>query len=171
MFKAIGIICILIGCVGWGNMKIRQERERIRHLHTMRRILERMRTEIAYGKHTLPEICLMLAEMNDICYQKCFRRIYEAAAEGGSGLPELWRAEFQAFLKDQPLQEEERELFAGLPDRLGFQEETGQAESIGRLEALLAQKGGQAEEGCENRTKMIRSASILTGLLLTIWLL
>lgn len=74
-------------------------------------------------------------------------------------------------MKDQPLQEEERELFARLPDRLGFQEETGQAESIGRLEAFLAQKVGQAEEGCENKTKMIRSVSILTGLLLTIWLL
>lgn len=171
MFKAIGIICILIGCVGWGNMRIRQERERIRHLHTMRHILERIRTEIAYGKHTLPEICLMLTEINDMCYGKCFQRICEASAANGSGLPELWKAEFQAFLKDQPLQEEERELFARLPDRLGFQEETGQAESIGRLEAFLAQKVGQAEEGCENKTKMIRSVSILTGLLLTIWLL
>lgn len=171
MFKAIGIICILIGCVGWGNRKIGQERERIRQLHTMRRILERIRAEIAYGKHTLPEICLMLTEINDIRYQKCFQRIYQAESVSGSGLPALWKAEFEAFLKDQPLQEEERELFVGLPDRLGFQEETGQAESIGRLEELLAQKAGYAEEGCENKTKMIRSVSILTGLLLTIWLL
>lgn len=171
MFKAVGIICILIGCVGWGDMRIRQERERIRQLCMMRRILERIRTQIAYGKHTLPEICLMLTEINDIRYQNCFRRIYEAAAENGSSLPALWKTEFQAFLEEQPLQEEEREVFVGLPDRLGFQEETGQAESIGQAEAFFAQRAGQVEEGCAGRTKMIRSVSILAGLLLTIWLL
>lgn len=171
MFKAIGIICILIGCVGWGNMRIRQERERIRHLQTMQRILERIKTEIAYGKHTLPEICLLLTEINDTSYQNCFRRIYQASAEGASGLPTLWKAEFQAFMEGQPIREEEREIFAGLPDRLGFQEETGQAENIGQAEAFFSRRSRQAEESCENRTKMIRSVSILTGLLLTIWLL
>lgn len=171
MYKAIGIICILAGCVGWGNRKIAQERERIGHLRVMCRILERMQAEIGYGKHTLPEICLMLTEINNECYRKCFRRIYEAAAESGSGLPELWRTEFQAFFADQPIQEEEREVFAGLPDRLGFQEETGQAGSIGQAEAFLSRRAVLAEESCENRSKMIRSVSILTGLLLTIWLL
>lgn len=171
MYKAIGMILILTGCVGWGNRKIGQERERIRHLRTIGRILERIRAEIAYGKHTLPEICLILTEINDECYRDCFSRIYKAASESGIGLPELWRAEFQAFLEKQPLQEEEREIFARLPDRLGFQEEAGQAESIGQIEAFLSQRAAQAEEGCENKTKMIRSVSILTGLLLTIWLL
>lgn len=171
MFKAIGIICILIGCVGWGNMKIGQERERIRHLGLMSRILERIRVEISYGKHTLPEICLMLTEINDVCYQNCFQRIYEAALEGGIALPTLWRTEFQAYLGKCPLLEDERQVFAGLPDRLGFQEEAGQAESIGQAEAFLSQRSRLAEESCENKTKMIRSVSILTGLLLTIWLL
>lgn len=171
MYKAIGIICILIGCVGWGNLRVRQERERIMHLRIMYRILERIRTEIAYGKHTLPEICLILTEINDMCYGDCFRHIYEAASEGGSGLPELWKAEFQDFFAGQPIQEEERNAFAGLPDRLGFQEETGQAENIGQMAAFFLQRGRQAEENCENRTKMIRSVSILAGLLLTIWLL
>lgn len=171
MFKAVGIICILIGCAGWGDMRIRQERERIRQLSMMNCILERIRTQIAYGKHTLPEICLMLTEINDTRYKKCFRRIYEAASESGSSLPALWKAEFQAFLEEQPLQEEEREVFVGLPDRFGFQEEIGQAESIGQAEAFFAQRVRQVEEGCAGRTKMIRSVSILAGLLLTIWLL
>ncbi len=171
MYKAIGIICILAGCFGWGNGKIKQERDRIRHLRTMCRILERIRAEIGYGKHTFPEICLMLTEINSECYQKCFRRICEESAKSGSALPLLWKAEFEAFLKKQPIQADEREVFAGLPDRLGFQEETGQAGSIGQAEAFLSQRTRQAEENCENRTKMIRSVSILAGLLLTIWLL
>lgn len=171
MYKTIGIICILIGCIGWGNAKIGQERDRVRHLQIMCRILERIRAEIGYGKHTFPEICLMLAEINSECYRKCFRRIYEASSGSGVGLPKLWRAEFQAFLAGQPIQEDEREIFAGLPDRLGFQEETGQAESIGQAETFLLQRARQAEENCGNRTKMIRSVSILAGLLLTIWLI
>ncbi len=171
MYKTIGIICILCGCIGWGNRRIGQEVDRIRHLRVMCRILERIRVEIGYGKHTLPEICLMLTEINDSCYKKCFQTIYEASSEGGRELPKLWKKEFQSFLERQPLREEERETFAGLPDRLGFQEETGQAGSIGQAEAFLSQRARQAEESCESKTKMIRSVSILTALLLTIWLL
>jgi len=171
MYKTIGVICILCGCVGWGNWKIGQECDRIRHLRTMCRILERIQAEISYGKHTLPEICLLLTEIEDSCYQKCFRTIYEEAAKGAGELPMLWKQEFQAFLAGQPIQEEEREVFAGLPDRLGFQEETGQAGSIGQIETFLSGRVRQAEESCGNKTKMIRSVSILTALLLTIWLL
>ncbi len=165
------MICILIGCIDWGNRRIGQEMDSITHLPIMCRILERMKAEIAYGKHTLPEICLMLTEINDTRYQKCFRCIYEAASEGGGELPKLWRKEFQTFLEKQPMQEDEREAFAGLTDRLGFQEETGQAGSIGQAEAFLSHRVRLAEESCESKTKMIRSVSILTALLLTIWLL
>lgn len=171
MYKAVGILCILLGCAGWGNLRIGQERERIRQLRLMGRILERIRTEIAYGKHTLPEICLMLTDINDERYNKCFQNIYEAATESGTEMPQLWRTEFQAFLEKQPIQAEERDVFVGLPERLRFQEETGQAENIGQAEVFFTQRCKKAEEDCENRTKMIRSVSILAGLLLAIWLL
>ncbi len=68
MYKAVGFFCILAGCAGWGHSLAGQEKERVRHLMMLSQILSRMRSEISYGKHTMPEICLLLAELDDKCY-------------------------------------------------------------------------------------------------------
>jgi len=172
MYKLIGILCILAGCTGWGSAKTGQEKERVRHLRTLFHILGQMRSEISYGKHTLPEICLLLAELNDGCYHVCFTRIYELTKEeNGGNFPKVWEAEIQACLAGLPLREDERETVAELPKTLNFQEERGQSGRIGQAEAFLEGRYRQAEESYENRSKMIRSVSILTGLLLSILLL
>lgn len=172
MYKAIGIVCILAGCIGWGNRRAGQERERIRHLKMLFHMLGQMRSEISYGKHTLPEICLLLAELNDKCYSLCFRRIYEqTSGEGGTDFPAVWAAEMGRCLEGLPLREDERETVAELPKLLHFREESGQAGRIAQAEAFLEGRYRQAEECYENRSKMIHSVSILTGLLLAILLL
>ena len=72
MFKLAGFLCIMIGCIGWGEAKIREEKSRVWHLRELMRIIRRIQDEIQYGKHTLPEICLILAEYSDIWYKcKC----------------------------------------------------------------------------------------------------
>ncbi len=172
MYKLIGVVFILVGCVGWGSAKAGQEKDRVRHLRTLFHILGQMRGEISYGKHTLPEICLLLAELNDECYHSCFTRIYERTREeNGRDFPEVWEAEMCACLKDLPLREDERETVEKLPRTLSFQEESGQSGRIGQAEAFLEGRYRQAEETYENKSKMIRSVSILTGLLLAILLL
>lgn len=172
MYKLLGIFCILLGCFGWGNAKAGQEKDRVRHLRTLFHILGQMRSEISYGKHTMPEICLLLAELNDGCYKTCFSRIYEGSREeNGRDFPKVWESETTACLKPLPLREDEREMLVGLPKTLHFQEEDGQAGRIAQAERFLEGRYRQAEETYENKVKMIRSVSILTGLLLTILLL
>lgn len=172
MYKLIGVLCILAGCVGWGSARAAQEKDRVRHLRTLFHILGQMRSEISYGKHTLPEICLLLAELNNGCYRTCFTRIYERTGEeSGGDFPEVWETEMRAALSGLPLREDEREIVAGLPKMLSFQEESGQSGRIGQAETFLEGRYRQAEETCENKSKMIRSVSILTGLLLAILLL
>ena len=172
MYRLAGILFILAGCVGWGNGKIGQERDRIRHLHLLMQIFERMQSEIAYGKHTLPEICLLLTTIKEESYSACFRRIYErSTGEDGTGILQIWKEEFLDCLDKLPLREEERETVLALPDYLCFQEGGRQADSIGQAGEFLSERCRQAEGTYENRSKMIRSVSILTGLLLAILLL
>ena len=172
MYRLAGILFILAGCIGWGNGKIGQERDRIRHLRLLLQIFDRMQSEIAYGKHTLPEICLLLTTVKEESYSVCFRRIYERSTEGeGTGIPQIWKEEFRDCLGKLPLQEEERETVLTLPDHLCFQEGERQADSIGQAGEFLAERCRRAEGTYENRSKMIRSVSILTGLLLAILLL
>lgn len=165
-------MCILAGCIGWGSGKVGQEKERIRHLRTLFHILGQMRGEISYGKHTLPEICLILSKENDECYRICFRKIYEhTQIDGTAGFPEAWEAEMKTCLEKLPLRDDERQIMVELPKTLNFQEESGQAGRVGQAEAFWEGRYRQAEEAFANRSKMIHSVSILTGLLLAILLL
>ncbi len=172
MYKAVGFFCILAGCAGWGSSLAGREKERVRHLRTLFYMLGQMKSEIAYGKHTLPEICLLLAELNDTCYSECFCRIYKrTAGEDGIEFPKVWEEELGSCLEPLPLREDERRTVTELAKNLSFREERGQAGRIGQAEAFLEGRYRKAEETCANRSKMIRSVSILTGLLLAILLL
>jgi len=172
MYKAVGFLCILAGCAGWGQSLAGQERERVRHLRTLTQMLSQMRSEISYGKHTMPEICLLFAELNDGCYSECFERIYKGATEkGGTDFPKVWEEELGKCLEPLPLREDERRTMAELAKSLRFREEGGQAGRVGQAEAFFEGRYRQAEETLENRSKMIHSVSILAGLLLAILLL
>ena len=87
MLKLVGSLCILAGCIGWGAGRIGEEKSRIRHLQEWIRIIRRIQNEIAYGKRTLPEICLLLSESCPEPYRECFGAIYEQAGrQEGEGL-------------------------------------------------------------------------------------
>lgn len=120
----------------------------------------------------MPEICLLLAELNDKCYSECFERIYKrTAGENGTDFPKVWEEELGNCLDRLPLREDEKRTVTELAGSMRFREGNGQAGRVGQAETFLEGRYRQAEETCENRSKMIHSVSILTGLLLAILLL
>jgi stage III sporulation protein AB len=172
MFKIAGFLCIMAGCIGWGNAQVREEKSRVYHLRELIRIIRRIQDEIRYGKHTLPEICLILSQFRDSWYSAYFQKIYEQLAQKNStGLETVWAAQMELCFRGVPLQEEEKDVLKNLPNQLGLQEETIQASNIGQSLDMLSRKCKQAEENYESKTKVIRSVSILTGFLLMLLLL
>ena len=171
MFKIAGILCILAGCTGWGISRIGEERSRVRHLREMIRIIRRIRDEIGYSKHTLPEICLILSEHCDSLYQPYFKRIHEQMSRGsGASLDSIWEQQIRQCLCGAPLSEDEKDILKNLPKNVGMQEEKLQAGSIGRSVELLVRNCRKAEDAYDNKAKMILSVSVLTGIFLTILL-
>lgn len=171
MLKLAGILCILAGCMGMGGDRIREEKNRVRHLQELIRIMKRIQNEIGYGKHTLPEICLILSEHCYEPYRKYFRAIYEQTRQQGGGrLDRVWEQQIRLCLQNAPLQEEEKEILYSLLRNTGIQEETYQAESMGQSMDLLTRKCRQAEDAYENKSRMIFSLSILAGVFLVILL-
>lgn len=172
MLKLAGILCILTGCIGWGAGKIGEERRRVRHLRELIRIMKRIQGEMIYGKHTLPEICFILAEYSDAPYRSCFMEIYEQTRRrDGSCLTEIWRRQTEVCMVDAPLTGEEKEILIGLPYNLGMLEETQQAEGIGQSMDWLERRCRQAEDEYAGKSKMIFSVSLLAGIFLTILML
>lgn len=169
MLKLLGSLGILLGCVGLGIDRIGEEKGRISHLQELIRIIRRIQSEVSYGKHTLPEICLILAGTCAAPYREGFRAIYDKAGqEAGSCLEQIWRQELTQCMQNVQLQEEEKEVLRDLPQNLGIQEEKYQAESIGQSVDLLIRKCREAEDAYANKSRMIFSLSILSGVFLTI---
>lgn len=172
MFKLAGFLCIMIGCVGWGEARVREEKNRVWHLRELIRIIRRIQDEIRYGKRTLPEICLILSEYSEVWYGTYFRQIYEQLAQrNGTGLEAIWVSQMDLCFQNVPLEEEEKDVLRRLPDNLGLQEETLQAVNIGQSMDMLLRKCRQAEEAYAGKSKVIRSVSILVGLFLMILLI
>lgn len=172
MLKVAGSLCILAGCIGFGCSRIREEKNRIWHLQELIRIIRRIQNEIAYGKRTLPEICLLLSECCHEPYRECFRTIYEQNnRQEGAGLAQIWEQQMGQCLRSVRLQEEEKEILRSLPQNPDIQEELFQAESIGQSMDLLSRKCRKAEDAYENKARVIFSLSILAGAFMTILLL
>lgn len=172
MFKIAGVTCILAGCTGWGISRIVEERNRVQHLREMIRIIRRIRDEISYGKHTLPEICLILSEYCSASFQSCFRQIYEQVGQGeGTSFRQIWERQIGLCMRDAPLSEEEKDILGKLPYNLGMQEEKLQAENISQSMEFLVRECRRAEDAYDNKSRMILSVSVLMGVFLTILLL
>lgn len=172
MLKLAGIFCILAGCIGLGGSKIREERCRVHHLRELIRIIKRIQDEISYGKHTFPEICLILSEYSDMLYQPYFKKIYEQTGQGnGTCLIQVWQQQMQLCLEEIPLIQEEKDIICNLLRDLGLSEERQQAESIGQSLSLLTRRCSQAEDAYSDKSRMIFSVSLLAGIFLTILLL
>ncbi len=169
MLKLLGSLGILIGCVGFGLDRIGEEKGRISHLQEVIRIIRRIQSEISYGKHTLPEICLILAGTCAAPYRECFRAVYDKAQrQEGNCLEQIWVQEFTQCMQNVQLQEEEKEILRNLPQNLGIQEEKYQAESIGQSMDLLTRKCREAEDAYADKSRMIFGLSILSGVFMTI---
>lgn len=158
--------------MGWGGSKVREEWCRVEHLRELIRIIKRIQNEISYGKHTLPEICLILSEYSDAVYQPYFREIYDQMEQGtGICLTHVWQQQMELCLREIPLLKEEKDILSNLPRNLGMAEEKQQAESIGQSLDLLMRRCRQAEDTYANKSRMIFSVSLLAGIFLTIMLL
>ena len=172
MFKITGVMCVFMGCIGYGIERIGRERSRVEHLREIIRIIGRIQDEISYGKHTLPEICLILSEYCNVFYRPFFRQIYELTSHGnGTPFDSIWEQQMGLCLQDVPLTEEEKNILRSLPQNLGMQDENLQAENIGRTMDLLGRKCRKAEDAYENKARVILSVSLLTGVFLIILLI
>ena len=172
MLKLAGILLLMTGCIGLGINKVAEEKRRIRELREIRRIVQRMQSEMMYGKRTLPEICLLFSQCMREPYRSAFLEIFQRINENdGSSLERIWKERMNICMDTMPLREEEKEILRSLPEHQGILDETMQAVGVGQSLDVLEEHIRQAEAEYENKSKVIMSISVMTGLFITILLL
>lgn len=172
MLKLAGILLLMTGCIGLGINKAAEEKERIRELREIRRIVQRMQYEMRYGKRTLPEICLLFGQCMKEPYRSAFLEVFQRVEENdGTALEHIWKERMRACMSSLPLKEEEKEILYTLPEQQGILDETMQAADAGQSLDLLTEHIRRAEAEYENKSRVIMSISVMAGLFLAILLL
>lgn len=172
MFKLAGILLLIFGCTGLGINKVAEERQRIRELGEIHRIVVRIQDEMVYGKRTLPEISLILGACTEEPYRSAFLMIAEKWQEGEeTDLAHLWRDGLEICMRKLPLTEEEKEILLYVPARLGLMDEKQQAAGIGQSLDIIKAHGRKAESEYEDKARVIMSVSVMAGFFIGILLL
>lgn len=172
MLKLAGILLLMTGCIGLGVNKVAEEKRRIRELREIRLIVQRMQSEMIYGKRTLPEICLLFSQCMREPYCSVFLEIFQRINENdGCTLESIWKERMDVCMSAMPLKEEEKEILRSLPRQQGILDETMQAAKVGQSLDVLEEHIRQAETEYGNKSKVIMSISVMMGLFLTILLL
>lgn len=172
MFKLAGFLMLIFGCTGLGVGKVAEERQRIRELREIRRIIVRIQNEMIYGKRTLPEIGIILGTYAEEPYRSAFISLGEKWQKSEeTDLAGIWRNELEIRMHGLPLAKEEKEILLYLPSQLGLMDETQQAAGIGQSLDMLSIHSRKAEEEYENKARVIMSISVMAGLFIGILLI
>lgn len=172
MFKLTGILLLMAGCCGLGLNRVLEEKQRIRELREIRRMVIRIQSEMVYGKRTLPEICLLFGQCMEEPYRTAFLSIYRKLEENdGTDLNRIWEEQLGACMKELPLWKEEKDILQNIPEYLGILDEKQQAADIGQSLDFLSVRIAKAESGYENQARVTMSISVMAGIFLVILLL
>lgn len=135
-------------------------------------ILEMLKSEIHYGKATLPESCKRLAERVEEPYRSCLRDIHKGLlGECRETFQELFCLKMEECLRKLPLKKEDREIFLQPFRGQGFQDGAMQLVSLEQGLSQLSDSISLQEREQREKCHMAVGLGAMSGLLLLIILL
>lgn len=171
MFKIMGVIMILAGCMGLGLWYSGQFRRQIQVLKNFCYILELFLGEIRYGRCTLPECCLRVSERVEEPYKKMLSDIYMQSCENrGESFGEVCEAIWKEGLSREIASKEDKILFMNCFARSGYEEDIMQLRVMEQAKTELEKKVILLEAELASRCRLAFSLGTMSGLLLVILL-
>lgn len=169
MQKVIGFILIFTGCTGLGLWYGWQFTLQLRALQEFCRILELFLGEIRFGRSTLPQCCLKLAERTEEPYKQGFQMIYERIQENsGESFEEICTSCLEQGLKGVRAHTHDKELFIQCFSKSGFEEDTLQLRSIEQTKEELEDRMSALSKENASKCRLALSLGTMSGLLIII---
>ena len=169
MQKIIGFLMILAGCSGLGLWYSMQFQQQLHNVQEMCRILELFQGQIRYGRCTLPECCLQLAERAREPYKSCFEEIYEAAClNAGESFGQICQERLEGTMHRLVADKADKELFLSCFTKCGFEEDLMQLRTIEQTKEELEDRLQRLSKENNSKCRLALSMGAMSGLLLVI---
>ena len=135
-------------------------------------MLELFLSEIQYGKATMPEACVHIAEhMEEPLKEMLFKVSKLCFTEDKASFGEVFRNQMEDCLRKMQLKKEERELFLSPFREQGFLDETMQLNCFRSALSMLQDNISREEQELRQRCRMAVGLGAMSGILLVVILL
>ena len=169
MQKIIGLGMILTGCSGLGLWYSMQFRGQLKNLREMCYVLEMLLGEIRFGRSTLVECCLRLAERVEEPYRGSFLQIYERACMNqGESFKELCTVCLTEGMENLVADKTAKEKFIACFSNCGFEEGSMQIRTIEQTKEELEERLHELSRENTSKCRLALSLGTMSGLLLVI---
>lgn len=163
---------IISGSLGMGLWYRDRMLGRLEALRELLKMQEMLVSEIRYGKATLPECCLHLADHLSEPYQGTLRQIYDEMAKNtGAGFGQVFQSYMEKCLEGLPLTADDRNIFLTLFSEKGFEDNGMQIRTIEQSGEQLQNTIDRLEKEKVEKCRMAVGLGAMSGLLLLVVLL
>lgn len=172
MLKITGAILLIAGTTGFGIACRNELVQKLAALRYLSSLLEMLRGEICFSKAALPEACRLIGRRAKEPYRETLFAICDKMGENrGVSFDVVWKEEMERCLERLPIDREEKELVLNFFSCSGFADRRMQERAVEQQCGLLQQAVKKQEEAIENKSKVVMSMGLISGIFLTIVLL
>lgn len=172
MFKAVGVLLLLMGTTGFAYSICKEQKNRLQLLKELKYIYQMIQNEILYTGLPLPEIFRSISEKTGSPFKEALMRISQRMdRESGESFAQVWEREMKEVLAEIPFSSAQKKLLYQFPESCGHSDQTGQARVLERYLREIDRWIIQMENEEKSKNKVIMSLGIATGIFLSILLL
>lgn len=170
MLKIVGIVLVMVGCVGSGWYLSGKALRRIHLLEEWECILQFLYGEVDYAGRDLPDlICRMIDQSHES--RNFWKGIYRQLRQGNVGrIATTWQRELQQK-EWQILQEPERRILEELGEIIGQTDRQTQLHAIQLYQQRLGEVLKHSRDSYQGQARVYHVAGITVGSFLVILLL
>lgn len=144
----------------------------MRVLKELQHILALLKSEIRYGKATLPECCRQISVHMKEPYKNCLIEIFHHMQQNtGEKFETVFVEHFEECLKEQPVTREDKELFLQFITSGSFMDGKMQLNAIEQSEDNLCQRTERLERENVEKSRMAVGLGAMSGLLIVVILI
>ena len=164
--KIIAGLLILIGTQGFGMALSQEMKCFLYHLNEQKQMLFYMMREIDFLHRPMQEIFISLAERLQKPYDSFVRNVARKMEDGsGIGLQEIWDEEIDELKKNRCYDKKAFVYLRQMKRCFHCEEDEMQKEAFAMLSEELEEEMNKIKRGKEEKDRLIRTLSLLAGIL------
>lgn len=163
--KAIAGVCVMTGAFGFGYALCQEMKQVLLHLKEQKQLLLYIINEIAFMHRPMQEIFGTVGDRLKEPYKSFTLKISERMEErSGKKLQEIWEGEVKLLQKNGECPKDAVGTLLRMGESFGCDEDKMQIDALRLLEAELSEKISVRSQEKEEKSKLIRTLSVLAGL-------